>query len=869
LKQLGTNLYGQPRRNATFETRFGDAVAISSNGLRIAIGSPGYEDPGDSLAGSSSNGGLFVYDFNSTLSLWKQSASFVGNRSEGLGLRFAMSSDGSRLVIRHQPNTTNSTIAVYDTITKARIGNIITGCNFESNAISLSPDGNRIAVSCEKFSTQSPVRLSVGKLDIYAWNTSTSNWSSFGSIQGLYPNSLFSYATDFDRSGTRIAVSAVLHDGGLNRTGAVFVYERNESSMTWNQIGNTLTSQTHLDRFGGSLDLSGDGKTLAIGAQTHKPAGSTTTDGFVQIFEHKSGIWIPKGQIIMGGVGETFGRSVTISDDGSRFAASAALFNNEAGQVRLYEHNLATLSWVETSEAINGIDAGDRLAYGQKGIALSGNGLSIVVGASAGKTNNTSTGYSQVFRLFNTSVPSASPSMLESTPPSLFPTGSPSLRSFSSTHPSFSLHPTDEQNPATTPTNDASNSSPTPKQYKPSTSSPLFYLFPSKRPDNQFHPTVYSDSSSATKTPTNQMGKFDWYLERIGPVTVCFSDESEEDEIKLTYSISHRNTTVKVYDITCENQVPLTVINVSQSRQINSPSLSQLNVALDINQAIVASSSIWTDGQSKAEGLIEICVRVDLVLDNAEKTSVNFHEQKLYLTIGLSQGFTVSQIDLDREAAEEKDEDAQVDFGITSCQCSFDRRCGNEVLVQGEIVFLCVNAPLDSDIEISDVEELRLTQGSRMINAVRNSTPDALTDVSLLGKVAFIRTQLPSDLFDRFDPGNLTAVGKVSLRFGSGHHRHLRISFGNFYRDHLVRVRGFHIVEGINKKVKNRKLQENSQEDQAKFVVRMALAPIEEDRSEKNEKTGAIAGGIIGGLVGFALIALIVAKVNRGRKPDQ
>jgi hypothetical protein len=864
--QVGTNLYGQPRRNSTFETRFGDAVAISSNGLRVAIGASGYDDPGDTVAGLGGNGGLFVYDFNSTSSRWEQSASFVGNRSEGLGLRFAMSSDGSRLVIRHQPNTTNSTIAVYDATTKVRIGNIITGCTFESNAISLSSDGNRVAVSCEKFSTQSPARLSVGKLDIYAWNTSTSTWSSFGSIHGLYPNSLFSYATDFDRSGTRVAVSAVLYDGGLNRTGAVFVYERNESSMTWNQIGNTLTGQNHLDRFGGSVDLSADGKTLAIGAQTHKPVGSATTDGFVQIFEYKNSTWVPKGQIVMGGVGETFGRSVAISDDGSRFAASAALFNNEVGQVRLYEYNLASFSWVQTSEAINGIDAGDRLAYGQKAIALSGDGLSIVVGASAGKANNTSTGYSQVFRLFNFSAPSAAPSMLASMSPSLFPTGSPSLRRAPSTHPSFSLAPTDKNNPTSTKTNDFSNFNSTPNQYSPSTLSPMSYLPPSKSPNNLFSPTSSSDSNTTTTMPTIEMGKFDWFLQRIGPVTVSFSDESKEDEIKLTYSISHRNATVKVYDITCENQVSSALINVSQSRNIDSPSLTQLNVVLDINQAIVRNSNIWTDGQTKAEGLIEICVRVDLVLDNAEKTSVNFHEQKLYMTIGLSQGFTVSQIDLDREAAEEKDEEAQVDYGITSCQCNFDRKCANEVLVQGEILFLCVNAPLDSDIEISDVEQLSLAQGSRIISAVKNSTSDALTDVSLFGKVAFIRTQLPSNLFDRFDPGNLTAVGQVALRFGSGRRRRLRTSFGNFYPGHIVAVHGFPSVESINKKINNRKLLEENKEDQAKFVVRMALAPIEETRKETSHKTGAIVGGIIGGLVGFALVAAIVAKVHRGRK---
>ena len=99
------------------------------------------------------NGGLFVYDFNTTLAAWVQSASYIGNVGEGLGLRFAMSSDGSRLVLRRNHHTTNSTVEVYNTITKARVGNTITGCPYEADAISISPDGNRLAVSCEKSTT--------------------------------------------------------------------------------------------------------------------------------------------------------------------------------------------------------------------------------------------------------------------------------------------------------------------------------------------------------------------------------------------------------------------------------------------------------------------------------------------------------------------------------------------------------------------------------------------------------------------------------------------------------------------------------------------------------------------------------------------
>jgi hypothetical protein len=162
-------------------------------------------------------------------------------------------------------------------------------------------------------------------------------------------------------------------------------------------------------------------------------------------------------------------------------------------------------------------------------------------------------------------------------------------------------------------------------------------------------------------------------------------------------------------------------------------------------------------------------------LDDAAQTSVNFHEQKLYLSIGLSQGFAISQIDVDRDEADEKNQDAQVEFGITSCHCNVTRDCVNDVLVQGADVFICVFTPADSDIVISAVEELDFNQGTFSVAAVNNSVSDALTAVSLFGKTAVIRTQLRSEFFDATNPANMTAVGNVSIRFSNSTRRNLRI----------------------------------------------------------------------------------------------
>ena len=360
----------------------------------------------------------------------------------------------------------------------------------------------------------------------------------------------------------------------------------------------------------------------------------------------------------------------------------------------------------------------------------------------------------------------------------------------------------------------------------------------------------------STTMPTVVLGKFDWDLERVGSVTAIFTDKTARDEIIMSYSISHRTATVNILDIACKNLVPSSIVRASHSATIASPTHSLLSVVLDINQETVETSSIWKDGATTGEGLIELCVRVDLVLDDSTQTSVNFHEQKLYLTIGLSQGFSVSQIDLERDAADVTNEEAQVDFGITSCQCNADRKCASEILLQGDDLFICVFAPSDSGVEISAIEELDFMQGSLTIPAVQNSTSDALTAVFVLGKSAVIQTQLRSELFDAVNPANLTASGKVSVRFGNATRRNLRSGVGrSLHRYHFGDVRI---------------MQQQLPDKQAGFLVNMKLASSERtDDRRDGAKTGDIVGGVVGGLAGIAFVVVVLLVLLRRRKSDK
>ena len=811
---VGSILYGQPRSNVTLDTRFGEGIAISNDGLRLAIGASGHDDPSGN--GSGGNGGLFVYDFDAATSGWTQSAAYLGDVGEGLGWRFSMSADGSRLAIRRNPHTATSSVMVYNTVTKTQLGSTIPGCAFLADAVSLSPDGSRLAVSCEQFSAVSPTVSNAGKVDLYEWNASTSSWVSLGSIQGATSQSLFSTATAFDASGSRLAVSAVLYDGTSVRPGAVFVYQYSSSAGAWSQVGVRLNGGLHLDRFGSALALSADGTTLVVGAPTHKPATSSTFDGFVAIFTLVDTTWVAKGQVVFGIAGENLGRSVSVSSDGSRFAASAALAYNETGLVRLYEYQPSSTSWIQVNGDVESVGVGDSLGYGQRSIAMTGDGLRLAVGAVFGRIGSVKTGHARVFNAFLS--PSVSPSASPSVSPTRSPTKTPTL---------------------------------------PPTTTPIVTNPPSTGAPGSQPPTTNNLSPATVSVPpTIVPGKFDWDLDRVGPVVALFTDASSSEELMMTYTISHRTATVKIFDVTCRNLLSPQLVVATQTTRIISSTHSLLAVSLDIDQASVAASNIWKNGTTIDEGKIELCVRVDLVLDNAAQTSVNFHEQKLFLTIGLSQGFEVSQIDLDRDAADETDKQAQVDFGITSCQCNAARECFNSVLVQGDDVFICVIAPAGSDIEISAVEELNFTQGSFSIAAVRNSTSDALTTVFLFGKTAVIRSQLPSELFDDTNPANLTARGEVSVRFGSGARRNLRFGIGNSV-PHIGHIG-------------SRMMQVEPKQEQAAFSVSMALAPLESGEPPKaGGKTGAVIGGIIGGIAGVAIIVAVFLVARRNKEDDE
>jgi len=151
------------------------------------------------------------------------------------------------------------------------------------------------------------------------------------------------------------------------------------------------------DKYGFSISLSGDGKMIAIGA-IWTNVGSKIEVGQVETYHFsEKNTWISVGQKLTGvNDYDLFGRSISLSDDGSRMAISAVwtdVNGENSGSVYIYE--LREDTWTQIAEAIHGEAAGDE--FGNT-VSMSGDGSIVAIGAPYSGENGSESGSVRVFQ---------------------------------------------------------------------------------------------------------------------------------------------------------------------------------------------------------------------------------------------------------------------------------------------------------------------------------------------------------------------------------------------------------------------------------------------------------------------------------------
>jgi len=225
---------------------------------------------------------------------------------------------------------------------------------------------------------------------IFIYNISFGQVQLGTNINGVGPDDMFGESISMSQDGTIIAIGAQFNDNlnGIN-SGQVRVF-RLVNGNTWAQIGNEINGEGTNHRFGVCVSLSSNGQVLAVGSHLAEGYGK------VKVFSNINDNWVQLGDDLNGTVnGENFGQFLSISADGTKLAVGSPGFNgngNYSGAARVFGYNLN--SWTQLGTTILGDFPFD---YAGCGVSISGDGMSLAVGARMNDTNGTDSGLTKVY----------------------------------------------------------------------------------------------------------------------------------------------------------------------------------------------------------------------------------------------------------------------------------------------------------------------------------------------------------------------------------------------------------------------------------------------------------------------------------------
>ncbi|NRA92936.1 MAG: FG-GAP repeat protein [Psychroserpens sp.] len=134
-------------------------------------------------------------------------------------------------------------------------------------------------------------------------------------IAGQFNFDFMGWDVAISDNGQTIVAGASNYSVNADSAGQVKVFQFDGSD--WIQIGSDLLGAAEGDNFGRSVDISGDGTIIVVGAHVSDLGGFNS--GAVQVFEFNGTDWVQKGNTLTGSnADDEFGSFVAISNDGNR-----------------------------------------------------------------------------------------------------------------------------------------------------------------------------------------------------------------------------------------------------------------------------------------------------------------------------------------------------------------------------------------------------------------------------------------------------------------------------------------------------------------------------------------------------------------------
>ena len=255
---------------------FGCSVAISDDGLTIAVGSSG---------NSSSRGSVHI--FTKSGSTWTQQTKLIANdgiANDQFGKTVAISSDGNT-VASGAPGNLSSQGAVYihtrsgsTWSQQAKIipSNVATSDQF-GISLDITTNGNMIVAGSSLHNGGNGVA--------YIFTRSGTTWTQQSELIpiDLANGDSFGYSVTVSNDGSIVMVGSPNSDpGAISSSGSAYIFTKPVSNWT-QQIKLTASNKANQDKFGSSVALAGNGGSAVISAPYADP-GSVTDSGSIYTF---------------------------------------------------------------------------------------------------------------------------------------------------------------------------------------------------------------------------------------------------------------------------------------------------------------------------------------------------------------------------------------------------------------------------------------------------------------------------------------------------------------------------------------------------------------------------------------------------------
>ena len=336
---IGSGYSGGNNVNVSLDKddNFGAAVALSRDGLRLAVGAPNDDGATNALSNS---GAVHLFKFANTSFGSGQQVGTIGsgyagvgsldvtlNASDAFGQSLALNADGTRLAVGAGNYYDYGSVRLFTLDSNflgasqvATLGNGLTGAssiNVSSigyydqfgSALALSGDGKRLAVGASGDDGALDAAGDSGAVHLFTFGAGFTGGVHIGAIGAGYGgighidvaldnSDAFGSAVALSADGNRLAVGASYDDGGgqgTSNSGAVRLFSFNDSFAAGTQIatvgsGYSGGKDVHIkldssDYFGSSIALNGDGSRMAVGAPGDNGANNTLTDpGVMHLF---------------------------------------------------------------------------------------------------------------------------------------------------------------------------------------------------------------------------------------------------------------------------------------------------------------------------------------------------------------------------------------------------------------------------------------------------------------------------------------------------------------------------------------------------------------------------------------------------------